>query len=181
MDVGVVTAKHQFGPTMGATMAPNSPRRHNGVMAHPLAQTEATPPPRGRAARRPCWPLLLICTVGCMRSGPIESDRPLCGDGEQIVMAHTLFCVYVEPIDPVECAPEVPHRHQLDDTVVCSHDPSPDPILLAAVAEAAAPPPPPDGLFGIVFGGPAEADAADFGSTAPLDGGFTVPIGAAPD
>jgi len=94
----------------------------------------------------------ILLSLGCMRSGPINSQRPLCGEGQQVVMAHTLFCVYVEPSEPVECGQEVPHRHQIEDTIICSFDPEPDPILLAAVVEATALPPLIDGLLGFVFG-----------------------------
>jgi len=104
---------------------------------------------------------MTLSMLGCMRSGPINSQRPLCLDGEQIVMANTLFCVYVEPTTPVECGPEVPHRHQIEDTTICSFDPAPDPILLAAVVEATALPPLIDGLLGFVFGG----DELDAGAT----------------
>jgi hypothetical protein len=179
--VTVLAANHRIAGSMGATMAPNPPRGHNGGMAHALAQTEERPPPRRRVAWGFSWALLFVSTVGCMRSGPIESDRPLCGEGEQIVMAHTLFCVYLQPTDPVECAAEVPHRHQLEDTVVCSHDPDPSPILLAAVAEAAALPPPLDGLFGFVFGGTRDAATVDFNTPTPLDATPTQSVGASPD
>ena len=122
-------------------------------------------PPKGSSHNAPMIRSALLITtllgLGCMRSGPINSQRPLCGDGQQIVMAHTLFCVYVEPEGPVECGEEVPHRHQIETTVICSFDPEPDPILLAAVAEATALPPLIDGLLGFVFGD----DARDAGAT----------------
>ena len=96
--------------------------------------------------------VIALLGLGCMRSGPSQSQRSLCGEGQQIVMASTLFCVYVDPEEPVDCGAELPFRHQVEDTVICSFDAAPDPVLLAAVFEATALPPLIDGLLGFVFG-----------------------------